>query len=141
MIVIPANQSMFPWLTSRAQSNASPDMKAIAVIDNEGHIHGMAGFDGWTPNSVVGTIALDSPIAFKRLIWAMFHFAFVQANRGVLLATVRGTNTRSLRLCKHVGMKEVYRVRDGIAVGEDLVVFEMRREDCRWIAPSVRRAA
>jgi hypothetical protein len=140
-MVIPANPALFPWLTSRAQSNASQDMKAIACIGNDGKIHGMAGFDGWTPNSVVLTIALDSPIAFKRLVWALFHYAFVQANRGVALATVRGSNRRSLKLCKHVGMKEVYRVRDGITVGEDLVVFEMRREDCRWIAPSVRRAA
>ena len=141
MIVIPASPPLFPWLTSRAQVNASPEMKAIAVIDATGKIHGMAGFDGWTPNSVVVTLALDTPVAFKRLIWALFHFAFVQARRGVLLATVKGSNARSIKLCKHVGMREVYRVRDGITVGEDLVIFEMRREECRWIAPSLREAA
>lgn len=141
MILIPANPAMVPWLTSRAQSNASPDMKAIACIDHTGKIHGMAGFDGWTPNSVVVTIALDTPIAFKRLVWAIFDFAFVQARRGVVLATVKGSNERSLRLCAHVGLREVYRVRDGIAVGDDLVIMEMRREDCRWIAPSARKAA
>ena len=132
---------MFPWLTARAQTNASAEMKAIAVLDTAGRIQGMAGFDGWTPNSVVVTLALNAPMAFKKLIWALFHYAFVQAGRGVMLATVKGGNAKSIKLCKHVGMREVYRVRDGIAVGEDLIIFEMRREECRWIAPSLRKAA
>jgi RimJ/RimL family protein N-acetyltransferase len=129
------------WLAERAQFTPSMEIKAIEAVDDTGRIHGMAGFDGWTANSVVLTLALDNPAAFRQLVFAIFHYAFIQAGRGVALATVRGSNARSLKLCRHVGMREAYRVRDGVAVGEDLVIMEMRREECRWIPHADRKAA
>lgn len=141
MIVRAAPREHFPWLIQRAECNASIDFKAIEAVDESGRIHGMAGFDGWTPNSVVLTIALDNPAAFRHLVLPIFDYAFLQAGRGVALATVRGSNAKSLKLCKHVGLREVYRVRDGVRVGEDLVIFEMRREECRWIPEQARKAA
>lgn len=141
MIVQAAPLEHVLWLAERAQFNPSMDIKAIEAVDAAGRIHGMAGFDGWTANSVVLTLALDNPACFRQLILAIFHYAFVQAGRGVALATVRGSNVRSLKLCKHVGMREVYRVRDGVAVGEDLVIMEMRREECKWISQADRKAA
>lgn len=139
MNVVPASPYMIPWLADRAGVNVSQNVKAIAAVDARGTIHGMVGFDGWTGNSVVMSVALDNPASLRSLIRPAFDYAFNQANRGVALATVKGSNKRSLRLCNRVGLREVYRVRDGVAVGEDLVIFEMRREDCRWI--NQRRAA
>ena len=137
--VVSVDQKWFHWLTNRAESNASPHMRAIAAVDPNGLIHGMVGFDGWTKNSVVITIALENPASLRSLIHPLFDYAFNQSGRGVALATVRGSNARSIKLCKRVGMREVYRVKDGIDVGEDLVIFEMRREECRWL--QTRRAA
>lgn len=136
-----APQNHFLWLLDRAQVVASPAFRGIEAIDDFGKIHGMAGFDGWTANSVVVSIALDNPGAFRHLVHAIFEFAFVQARRGVVLATVKGSNTRSRKLCEHVGFREVYKIRDGVDVGEDLILFEMRREECRWIAEEYRKAA
>lgn len=130
-----------PWLVSRAKFNPSTEIKAIEAVDDTGRIHGMAGFDGWTPNSVVITIALDNPACLRHMIHAVFNYAFLQAGRGVALATIVGSNTRSLNLCRHVGFREVYRVRDGVKVGEDIVLMEMRREECRWIPRANRKAA
>ena len=133
MIVRAATWDHVPWLTSRALFTASPEFKGIEAVDDTGRIHGMAGFDGWTPNSVVVTIALDNPAALRNLLPAIFGYAFVQANRGVLLAVVQGINERSLKLCKHVGLSEVCRIRDGVDLGNDMIIMQMRREDCRWL--------
>lgn len=133
MIVTAAPPEFLPWLARRAQCNVGPEMKGIMAVDDTGRVHGMAGFDGWTPNSVVLSIALDNPASFRSLVKPIFHYAFVQAQRGVALAVVKGSNARSLALCSRVGFREAYRVRDGVTVGEDLVIFEMRREECRWI--------
>jgi hypothetical protein len=130
-----------PWLLERAKFNASAEIKALEAVDDAGRIHGMAGFDGWTPNSVVVTLALDNPACLRHMVHSIFHYAFVQAGRGVLIATIVGSNKRSLALCRHVGMREVYRVRDGVKVGEDIVLMEMRREECRWIPRANRKAA
>ena len=141
MIVRAAPMEHIPWLLERAKFNASMEIKAIEAVDEQGRIHGMAGFDGWTPNSVVLTIALEDPTCLRRLIHPIFHYAFVQADRGVALATIVGSNKRSITLCRHAGFREVYRVRDGVKPGEDLVLMEMRREECRWIPRANRKAA
>lgn len=129
------------WLQERADIVPGPSFKAIEAVDDEGRIHGMVGFDGWTQNSVVLTIALDNAACFRSLIHPIFDYAFRQADRGIALAMVRGSNMRSQRLCDHVGMVEVYRVRDGISIGEDIVIFEMRRENCRWLTTEHRKVA
>lgn len=141
MIVQAAPLAHIPWLLERAKFNASVEIKAIEAVDSAGRIHGMAGFDGWTPNSVVLTIALDNPACLRHMIHAIFNFAFIQTGRGVALATIIGSNTRSIALCRHAGFREVYRVRDGVKPGEDLVLMEMRREECRWIPRANRKAA
>lgn len=141
MIVRAAPSEHLPWLVSRAKFNASHEIKAMEAVDDDGRIHGMAGFDGWTPNSVVLTIALDNPSCLRHMIHGIFHYAFIQAGRGVALATIVGSNKRSIALCRHVGFREAYRVRDGAQVGEDLVLMEMRREDCRWLPRANRKVA
>jgi hypothetical protein len=136
-----AHPSSFGWLVSRADFNGiSPQFQAIEAVDETGRIHGMTGFDGWTENSVVGTIAVDNAAALRTLLVPTFQYVFNQSRRGVYIATVRGTNKKSLRLCKHLGFRETHRIKDAIRVGEDLVLFEMRREECRYL-DGIRKAA
>ena len=128
----------FGWLVERAGCDITTGFKAIKVVDDAGKIHGMVGYGNWTANAVVLTIALDNPVALREILKWAFRYPFEQCNRGIALAVVRGNNKRSLSLCRKVGFREVYRVKDGIDVGEDMVMFQMRREDCRYIA---RKAA
>jgi len=128
----------YEWLVERSGCDITPGFKAIKVVDSEGKIHGMVGYGNWTANAVVLTIALDNPAALREVLKWGFRYPFEQCNRGIALAMVRGKNKRSLSLCNKVGFREVYRVKDGIEVGEDMVMFQMRREDCRYIA---RKAA
>jgi RimJ/RimL family protein N-acetyltransferase len=128
-----APRSDFGWITERLGLFLSPNARAIAAYDREGKIAGMVAYDGWTPNSAIVNIALDSPIAWRRLARPTFEYPFNEGRRGLLVAMVASDNLRSMRLTEHVGFRETYRIRDGISVGVDLVVFEMRREECRWL--------
>ena len=128
----------YEWLVERSGCDITPGFKAIKVVDGKGKIHGMVGYGNWTANAVVLTIALDNPAALREMLKWGFRYPFEQCGRGIALAMVRGKNKRSLSLCNKVGFREVYRVKDGIEVGEDMVMFQMRREDCRYIA---RKAA
>jgi len=128
----------YEWLVERSGCDITPGFKAIKVVDGKGKIHGMVGYGNWTANAVVLTIALDNPAALREVLKWGFRYPFEQCGRGIALAMVRGKNKRSLSLCNKVGFREVYRVKDGIEVGEDMVMFQMRREDCRYIA---RKAA
>ncbi len=131
----------FGWMFQRAQCAFTVNFKAIEALDGRGQIVGMTGFDMWTYNSVQIYIALRSRAALRALIYPTFQYVFDQLGLGVALATIRATNERSLALAKHAGFVEIYRVKDGIAPGEDTVHLEMRKENCRWLTTPTRKAA
>jgi len=141
MIVQGAHPSHYEWLVNRTKGSVTPDFKAIEAVDEAGRIHGMIGYSGWTETAVVMHIALDNPVAFRHLVQPAFWYPFIMSNRFISIAVVNSDNTRSMNLCRHVGYREVYRMKDGFKVGVDQILYEMRRDECRWIQPSWRRAA
>ena len=133
MIVRAAPPEHFRYLNERAGVAITPTFKAIEAIDEKGTVHGMFGYDGWTPNAVVMHVALDTAVALRHLLRPAFGYPFVQLGLGVALCAIRGDNVRSLRLTEHVGFRRVYTIRDCFGVGIDQMIFELRREECRWI--------
>lgn len=121
------------WLIERVGCFLTPAAKGVKVVDGTGTIKAMCMFDRWTKNAAEGHIAVDEPAALRILCREAFPWYF--AERGVLLGNVRASNARALRLDKSLGFSEYCRVKDGVAVGEDLVLLSMRREECRWLKP------
>jgi RimJ/RimL family protein N-acetyltransferase len=136
MIVREATRDHYAWIAQKANLTSGPEFRAIEAVDDAGRIHGMVGYDGWTPNAVTMHIALENPAALRSLIRPAFRIPFLSLGRGVAMASVLGNNARSLALVRSVGFREACRVRDGFAVGVDLVIFEMQRADCRWLLDS-----
>lgn len=133
MIVRAAPAEHLSWLASRAGLYVHPGLKAIEAVDDSGRIHGMVGYDGWTKNACCAHIALDNPGALRHLLKPGFGIPFIEFGFGVLLVQVVSTNTRSLKLVPKLGFRFAYRVRDGWAPGADMIWFEMRKEECRFI--------
>jgi RimJ/RimL family protein N-acetyltransferase len=140
VIVREATRDHYAWIAQRANLTTGPEFRAIEAVDDSGRIHGMIGYDGWTSNAVTMHIALENPAALRSLLGPAFRIPFLNLGRGVALASVLGNNARSLALVKSVGFREACRVRDGFAVGVDLVIFEMRRDECRWVSGSKEAA-
>ena len=129
-----ATREEHPWIIQRAGLTVTPDFAAVRARDTEsGRIVAMVGYDSWTPNTVTVHVALAHPAALRHVLVPGFEIPFVHAGRKVAICAVNGTNHRSLALVKRLGFREVYRLRDGWSDGQDLVLFEMRRENCRWI--------
>lgn len=140
MIVRAAPPEHYGWIAKRANLVCGPSFRAIEAVDASGKVHGMVGYDGWTPNAVQMHVALDNPAALRALLKPGFSIPFVEFGRGVALATVLGTNGRSLELVPRLGFRFAHRIVDGYEPGVDVLLFEMRREDCRWLG-GVRKAA
>lgn len=141
MIVRAAPPEHFQYLVERAGVAPTPYFKAIEAVDEKGTVHGMFGYDGWTPNAVVMHVALDNPATLRHLIYPAFQYPFVQLGLGVALCAIRGDNARSLRLTERVGFTRAYTIKNCFGGGVDQMIYELRRENCRWIAPSARKAA
>jgi RimJ/RimL family protein N-acetyltransferase len=121
------------WLTSRTGVGVTPKFRALEAIDADGRIRGMVGYDNWRPNSVEMHVVLESVAAARPLLRFAFDYAFNHAKKAVAFGLTPASNTRAIRLAKHLGFQTVGRIPDGWEKGADLVVFAMRREDCRWL--------
>ncbi len=95
------------------------------------------GYDHWTPNSVQMHIWIPYPkLVSKKFFREGFRYPFEMCGRGLVIGLTPGNNAAALSFNKRVGFKEVYRMSDAWDVGIDVVVQEMRREDCRWLRRS-----
>jgi RimJ/RimL family protein N-acetyltransferase len=123
----------WPWLLNRIDACVTPVFQALEAVDDSGRIHAMVGYDFWTPNSVQVSVALDTPGGARAVLRPAFTYPFVVHGRKVLWAAVSSSNTEALKLDLHLGFREVHRIQDGHSDGVDLILLEMRRDECRWV--------
>jgi RimJ/RimL family protein N-acetyltransferase len=128
------------WLLERIQYAPTAGARAIEAVDAAGRIRGMVAFDGWTESAAHMHVALESPIAARALLRVVFRYLFLDTGRSIAIGVVPSHNARALAFDKRLGFREVHRIEDGWAPGDDLVILEMRRTECRFI-PQERRAA
>lgn len=128
----PAPPEHYSWIADRASLVVDDQFRAIEAMDGA-RIAGMVAFTGWTPNAVHLHIALESPIALRRLVTHGFGIAFNRCGKGVALAPVMSTNRRSIRLVEHLGFRLAGVLADAWAPGVDVRIYQMRRDECRWL--------
>lgn len=98
------------------------------------------GFDDFTANSCQMHVWLrDEHSLSKRFITECFRYAFAVCNLGLAIVVVACNNAPALDLVRRLGFNRTYDIPDGYAIGIDLAIHEMRREDCRWWPPSGRK--
>ena len=124
---------MTTWLQARTHCGATAGFRSIVARRPNGSIAGAVGFDGWTENAVQAHIALDSPAALRPLLRPLFSYAFEEADRGLMMATIAGDNVRSLGLVKALGFRRRCIIEDGWAEGVPLHLFIMDRRTCRYL--------
>lgn len=121
-----------PWIASRAELNLHPGLAGIECVDASGRIAGMVAYDGWMPGACQIHVALDSPIAARRLLKDAFSIPFTRMHLAAVIAPVSSGNAASIRLVEKLGFRLVHRGK-GYLGSNDLCFYEMRREECRWI--------
>lgn len=107
---------------------------AIEAVDSEtGRVRGMIGYDYWTETSVQMHVVLERPSVALTLLRPAFDFAFNHCGKRLAIGLVSSENESALRFDKGIGFRETYRVRDAVRMGVDMVLLEMRRDECRWL--------
>lgn len=131
-IVRDAPAEHWGWLTNKLGLYVTSAFRAIEAVDSAGKVHGMVGYDCWTPNAVQLHIAVAHPSALLALVGPGLRFPFEQAfGRGVGLvsAAVNDDNDRCKRMLKKLGFRLAYRQRGGYTRSIDVLLFEMTRKE------------
>lgn len=127
---------------SRAMGyNPSRCVKGISILE-EKSLGACVLYDYWTVNSVqVHVFAPSLKTLFNaKSLHEIFTYPFVTAGKGILVAVTPADQKGSIAVSSWLGFKEKYRIRDGWAVGTDMILKELRREDCRFLQQDVKSA-
>jgi len=69
----------------------------------------------------------------REFLFACFDYAFNFLGLKALINPVSASNEASLRFTKHIGFTEIARIPQAWDGKEDLVLFQLHRNDCRWL--------
>lgn len=99
-----------------------------------GEIKAMVGFDFWTPNSVQIHVWIGNPKNLsRRFIREVFTHLFVTCKKKLVVGVTPSDNSAALELNRRIGFIEKYRISEGWDDGVDMVLQEIRIENCRWV--------
>ncbi len=121
--------------------NPSRHVKGISILE-EKSLGACVLYDYWTPNSVQVHVCAPSLSALFNVgtLREIFRYPFILANRALCVAVTPSDQKGSLAVSSWLGFKEKYRIRDGWSPGVDMVLKELRREDCRFLQHAVKSA-
>lgn len=116
------------WIHEQLPLTLAEDIRGIVAVDldKQERVAAIVLY-GWTANSVMAHVVIKNPMVLRHgLIEEFKNYVFNTCGRGIVIGVVPSDNHKALRFDSHLGFKEVYRVKDGYEVGNDMVVMEMR---------------
>ncbi len=123
------------WYTSRIPTNWSENMGGIVTIDTDTGVPQAAVlYEDWTATSCTMSVIIDNPMVLRHnFLETAFHFVFNTSNRIKVFARIASKNKRSLSFVKRLGFTQVAILEDGCDLENDWIIFELKKEDCRYI--------
>ena len=131
MIVQAAPPEHYAWLAQHGGAFLVPDFCALEAVE-EGRVLGMVGYCEWAPNSVRLHVGIEGSVVVKHLLGPAFAYPFEEVGVDLVIG-ITPAFTKAVKFCKHLGFRETHRIKNGWCEGVDFIVFEMRREECRWL--------
>ncbi|WP_020095745.1 hypothetical protein [Methylobacterium sp. 285MFTsu5.1] len=118
----------------RAGAIFNPDGDQVIARVRDDELLGGMVYTAHVPGTSIAihTAGFVRDWANRDLIWASFHYPFVQLSVKRVFGQVQASNARALEVNRKLGFKEVARIPGVFSCG-DLVVVSMHRDECRWI--------
>lgn len=129
----PMRQSDLPYFKKKLTLYLGADTRGIIAFKGDKIAAAVAVHD-WTPNACFMHWIIEDPMAIRHgLFQKVADWIFNETGRGIIYGKITHTNSKSIRLAKHIGFEQIARLKDGFKEGVDFLVFEMKKENCRWL--------
>ncbi len=120
-----------------ARPNLCEDTRGIVAAKiGSGEPGAICVLDNWSPNSCQIHIWIGNPMALRGHYFFKEVFRFIfseESGRTKVIGITPSDNLKALKFNAHAGMREIFRLKDGCAIGVDFVVTEMNKSECKWL--------
>ena len=105
------------------------DTQGIIALNHRDEVVAACILDSWSFNSCQIHIWIDNPFVLKHGFQeAVFKHVFDTCEREVIIGITPDDNPKALKFIKHMGFKEIVRIKDGYKDGIDYVITEFRKD-------------
>ena len=119
------------WWTDFVGYPAS--MQVMIGLEKDGEIVCVFGYDNFNGKSCHQHIVYKPGEYVQReFIWYVYHYPFNELGVDMLIGMTPANNDKALRLAKHAGFVEKYRIVDSDP-GGDIVLSTLNKQDCRFL--------
>ena len=138
-IVVNQKNRVQEWVADRIGGNPAWESFEAIGLEKDGELIAGVIVDGYVENTRCSIHCAGEGKQWlnREFLFVVFDYVFRQLNCNVVVQTVCSNNVDSMKFTSHLGFGEKCRIEDG-ALGGDLVILSMRREDCRWIKPRMK---
>ena len=135
-IVGDQRQRGLEWIVPRLDAGVGHwETASTLFMEKQGEIIACVAYNNWYPGiSVEISVAADRPCWLTRTFLAeVFHYPFNVWEMRRVGSSIAAGNERSIKFCEHLGFKREGCIRQGAPNGDDLLIYGMLRNECRFL--------
>jgi RimJ/RimL family protein N-acetyltransferase len=127
-------EAVFAWMRSRLPGYGRSDGARAIGLRRGGVLVAGVAFDGFNGRNLWMHVAADPGGRWltRGYLDACFRYAFVVCGVDRVSGYVDASNEAARRFDEHLGFKEEARLKGAAQDGGDVILYVMRREDCRY---------
>lgn len=123
------------WVSERAGAPMHHGDKTLGLLDpNKGLIAGVL-YQDFNGANIVAHIAAEPGARWltRQFLWMMFDYPFNQLRVKRITGQVAAKNIQARQFDEHLGFVAEATLKDALP-DDDLIIYCMRRENCRWLS-------
>jgi len=120
------------WLGDKT-GGVGTDMVVCIGLEKDGELIAVTGYNLFNGKSCHVHFCIEKGAYLTRnYLWFMHYYPFVQSGLDMMIALMAASNERILRLAKHCGYQEKYRL-DKAHPDGDMVLCTLTRNECKYL--------
>ena len=134
-VIYGQDERVLKWVGDRTdEDDFGPGSIAIGLEEDDELIAGVA-FNMYTKASICMHVAAMPGKRWmtKDFLWRSFAYPFIQLGCNRVTGLVREDNLAAQRFDEHLGFKREGLLRRACTDGQNMILYGMLREDCRWL--------
>lgn len=120
------------WMAENGQGDCS-DMMVLIGLETHGEITAVFAYNCFYGKTCQQHVAIKKGAYIpRRFVHYVYYYPFETVNAHTLIAVLQENNADIVKLAKHAGFEEVYRI-DGGFEDCDLIILTLKKSDCRFL--------